>query len=70
MGHHIDTREGKLKCQHCGQIWKAKQHTVEIETCLGPAIRGTPQVSRPWRMRPGQDIQWRGGNKVFSTGPT
>eukprot|EP00973_Karenia_brevis_P005085 698542-Karenia_brevis.AAC.1 len=58
MGHHIDTQEGNLKCQHCRQIWQAKKHTVENEICPGPAIWGIPQVNKPWIVPPGQDIQW------------
>eukprot|EP00973_Karenia_brevis_P002043 277748-Karenia_brevis.AAC.1 len=69
MDHTIDTQEGKLMCQHCGQIWTAREHTVESEACLGPAIRGIPQVNRSWMVPPGRDIQW-GSNRVFNTRPT
>eukprot|EP00973_Karenia_brevis_P016668 2282563-Karenia_brevis.AAC.1 len=56
-------------CQQCGQIWTAKKHTVESETCPGPAMWGIPQINRPLIVPPGKDIQW-GSNKVLNTGPT
>eukprot|EP00973_Karenia_brevis_P002620 357313-Karenia_brevis.AAC.1 len=55
-------------CQHNGQIWTGKKHTVESEKCPGPAIWGIPHMNRPWIVPPGKDIQW-GNSKVLNIGP-
>eukprot|EP00973_Karenia_brevis_P030541 4212246-Karenia_brevis.AAC.1 len=62
FNHTVEARQGRLICQMCGQVWLDHRQQLGDMTCPGPTIWGIPQLTRPWLVPPGTDIQW-GSNK-------